>query len=109
MGIKIFFRWQSMQSRFRHAIFLNTRLFWGAGQKLQKSFASKLAKNRVCEFLFMIAPFRVESLNKLSHMNTVKSRFLEPSVSRTSRYLEPNLVCIEFASPKLLNFTSDFS
>ena len=49
----------------------------------------------------MIAPFREESLNnKLSDMkyNTVESRFLEPSVSRTSRYLEPNHVAIEFAS-----------
>ena len=37
-----------------------------------------------CEFLFMIVPFRVESLkNKLSDMNTVESRFLESSVSRT--------------------------
>ena len=44
-----------------------------------------------CEFLFMIPPFRVESLNnKLSDMTTVESRFLEPSVSRASRYLEPN-------------------
>ena len=49
----------------------------------------------------MIAPFRVESLNnKLSDMkyNTVESRFLEPSVFWTSRYLEPNHVAIEFAS-----------
>ena len=42
-------------------------------------------------------------------MNRVESRFLEPSVSRTSRYLEPNLVSIEFASLKLYNFTPDFS
>ena len=46
----------------------------------------------------MIAPFRVESLNnKLSDMNTVESRFLEPPVSRTSRYLEPSFVSIEIA------------
>ena len=36
----------------------------------------------------------------------MESRFLEPSVSRTSRYLEPNL---GFASLKLYNFTPDFS
>ena len=41
--------------------------------------------------------------------NTVEYRFLEPSVSRTSRYLEPNLVSLEFASPELYNFTPDFS
>ena len=58
----------------------------------------------------MIVPFLVESLNnKLSDMNTVESRFLEPSVSRTSRYLEPNLVSIELASLKLYNFTPNFS
>ena len=39
---------------------------------------------------------------------TVESRFLEPSVSRTSRYLEPNLVSLGFAS-KLYNFIPDFS
>ena len=58
----------------------------------------------------MFAPFRVESLNnKLSDMSTVEVRFLEPSVSRTSRYLEQNLVSLEFASHKLYNFTPDFS
>ena len=40
---------------------------------------------------------------------TVESRFLEPSVSRTSRYLEPNLVSLGFTSLKLCNFTPDFS
>ena len=40
---------------------------------------------------------------------TVESRFLEPSVSRTSRYFEPNLVSLGFASLKLYNFTPDFS
>ena len=40
---------------------------------------------------------------------TVKSRFLKPSVSRTSRYLEPNLVSLGFASLELYNFTPDFS
>ena len=50
----------------------------------------------------MIAPFRVGSLNnKLSDMNTVESRFLKPSVSRTSRYSQSNLVVIEFAAPTL--------
>ena len=39
----------------------------------------------------------------------MESRFLEPSVSRTSRYLEPNLVSLAFASLKLYNFTPDFS
>ena len=39
----------------------------------------------------------------------VESRFLEPSVSRTSRYFEPNLVSLGFASLKLYNFTPDFS
>ena len=43
------------------------------------------------------------------YMYTVESRFLEPSVSRTSRYLKPNLVSIGFASLKLYNFTPDFS
>ena len=38
----------------------------------------------------------------------VESPFLEPSVSRTSRYLEPNLVSLGFAS-KLYNFIPDFS
>ena len=42
-------------------------------------------------------------------LNTVESRFLEPSVSRTSRYLEPNLVSLGFTSLKLYNFTPDFS
>ena len=52
----------------------------------------------------MIVPFRVESLNnKLSDTNTVESRFLEPSLSRTSWYL------IELALLKLYNFTPDFS
>ena len=41
--------------------------------------------------------------------NTVESRFLEPSVSRTSRYLEPNLVSLGFTSLELYNFTPDFS
>ena len=41
--------------------------------------------------------------------NTVESRFLEPSVSRTSRYLEPNLVSLGFTSLGLYNFTPDFS
>ena len=45
----------------------------------------------------------------LRNQNTVESRFLEPSVSRTSRYLEPNLVSLGFASLKLYNFTPDFS
>ena len=39
----------------------------------------------------------------------MESRFFEPSVSRTSRYLEPNLVSLVFASLKLYNFTPDFS
>ena len=44
----------------------------------------------------------------------MESRFLEPSVSRTSRYLEPNLVSLGFASLKLYNLspisrTPDFS
>ena len=38
-----------------------------------------------------------------------KYRFLEPSVSQTSRYFEPNLVSLGFASLKLYNFTPDFS
>ena len=41
--------------------------------------------------------------------NTVESRFLEPSVSRTSRYLEPNLVSLGFALLKLYNSTPNFS
>ena len=40
---------------------------------------------------------------------TAESRFLEPSVSRTSRYFEPNLVSLGFASLKLYNFPPDFS
>ena len=39
----------------------------------------------------------------------VDSRFLEPSVSQTFRYLEPNLVSLGFTSLKLYNFTPDFS
>ena len=39
----------------------------------------------------------------------MESRFLEPSDSRTSRYLEPNLVSLGFASLKIYNFTTDFS
>ena len=35
--------------------------------------------------------------------------FKEPVVSRTSRYFEPNLVSVGFASLKLYNFTPDFS
>ena len=58
----------------------------------------------------MIVPFLVESLNnEFSDTNTVESRFLEPSASQTSRYLEPNLVSIELASLKLYNFTPNFS
>ena len=40
---------------------------------------------------------------------TVESRFHELSVFRNSRYLEPNLVSIGFASLKLYNFTPEFS
>ena len=43
------------------------------------------------------------------NLYTVESRFLEPSVSRTSRYLEPNLVSLGFTSLELYNFTPDFS
>ena len=39
----------------------------------------------------------------------MESRFLEPSVSRTSRYLEPNLVSLGFTSLELYNLTPDFS
>ena len=38
-----------------------------------------------------------------------RPRFLEPSVSRTSRYFEPILVSLGFASLKLYNFTPGFS
>ena len=49
----------------------------------------------------MIAPFRVEILdNKWSDMNTVESRFLEPSVSRTSQYLEPILAPVGQIDPR---------
>ena len=44
-----------------------------------------------------------------ANLCTVESRFLEPSVSRTSRYLEPNLVSLGFTSLELYNFTPDFS
>ena len=47
--------------------------------------------------------------NLYSTTYTVESRFLEPSVSRTSRYLEPNLVSLGFTSLELYNFTPDFS
>ena len=39
----------------------------------------------------------------------VESRFLEPSVSRSSRYLEQNFVSLGFTSLELYNFTPDFS
>ena len=39
----------------------------------------------------------------------MESWFLEPSVSRISRYLEPNLVSLGFAWLKLYNFTPVFS
>ena len=39
----------------------------------------------------------------------MESRFLGPSVSRTSRYFEPNLVSLGFASLELYNFTPVFS
>ena len=39
---------------------------------------------------------------------TVESRFLEPSVSQTSRYLELNLLSNGFAPLKLYNFMPDF-
>lgn len=45
----------------------------------------------------------------LIESSTVESRFLEPSVSRTSRYLEPNLVSLGFTSLELYNFTPDFT
>ena len=38
----------------------------------------------------------------------MESRFLEPWVPRTSRYLKPNLVSLGFASLKLYNLTPDF-
>ena len=44
-----------------------------------------------------------------NQLYTVESRFLEPSVSRTSRYLQLNLVSLGFAWLKLYNFTPDFS
>ena len=44
---------------------------------------------------------RTISSRKLSDMSTVKSRFLEASVSRSFRYLEPNLVFIEFVSLRI--------
>ena len=44
-----------------------------------------------------------------SQLSTVESRFLEPSVYRTSRYFEPILVSLGFASLKFNNFTPDFS
>ena len=44
-----------------------------------------------------------------STKSTVESRFLEPSISRTSRCLEPNLVSLGFATLKFYNFTPDFS
>ena len=49
------------------------------------------------------------SKDRVSNFITGKSRFLEPSVSRTSRYFEPNPVSLGFASLKLYNFTPDFS
>ena len=58
--------------------------FWGAGQKLQKSLTSK------CLWVFVYD-------GSISSRKS-KQQVLEPSVSRTSRYLEPNLVAIEFAS-----------
>ena len=39
----------------------------------------------------------------------MESRFLEPLVSRTSRYLESNLVSLGFTSLELYNFTPNFS
>ena len=39
---------------------------------------------------------------------TVESLFLEPLVSQTSQYSEPNLVCLGFASLKIYNLTPDF-
>ena len=39
----------------------------------------------------------------------MESRFLEPSVCRTSRYFGPNLISLGFASLKLYNFTLNFS
>ena len=41
-------------------------------------------------------------------LGTVESRFLEHSVSRTSRYFEPILVSLGFTSLKLYNFTPGF-
>ena len=44
---------------------------------------------------------RTISSRKLSDMSTVESRFLEASVSRSFRHLEPNLVFIEFVSLRI--------
>ena len=46
---------------------------------------------------------------RFGSLYTVESRFLEPSVSRTSRYLEPNHFPLGSASLKLYYFTPDFS
>ena len=42
-------------------------------------------------------------------LSIVESRFLESSVSRTSRYFEPIFFSLGFASLKLNNFIPDFS
>ena len=57
--------------------------------------------------LLLFCKLKKKHINTESH--TVESRFLEPSVSRTSRYPEPNLVSLGFASLKLYNFTPDLS
>ena len=51
----------------------------------------------------------VKILSDTTQQNAVESRFLEPSVSRTSGYLDPNLVSLGFTSLDLYNFTPDFS
>ena len=62
------------------------------------------------EFPLLINVFYRMSLSHLSSISyTVGSRLLELSVSRASRYFEPKLVSLGFASLNLYNLTPEFS
>ena len=73
------------------------------------NFSAKISLDKTVKFWWTsIISASLSTACKI-YKNTVESRFLEPSVSRTSRYLEPNLVSLGFASLKLYNFTPAFS
>lgn len=78
-----------------------------------QSFSSESLKHEFkrCAWNLYFLSLYLYSLHK-QFVNTVESRSLKPSVSRTSQYLQPNLVYLGFASLVILpsiSRTPDFS